>query len=163
MKSTSLINPGTPKHVAQGVPLSDSADLPVWTSRSSDIHHERGQGYTTYNEVRRRGWRYHPGDNSPIRETGEIFNNNQQQKQSMLTDINPASKKKIHVRVLRAEDEVETVLTYRAFDNVRDTLSDLPDMRGTKRFKLLGQCDQDGNTINGNPDLSDEDRQSISK
>lgn len=44
------------------LPLSDSDDTPVWTARSTDVHPERGEGYSTWGEVRSRGYRFNSNE-----------------------------------------------------------------------------------------------------
>lgn len=128
------------------VPLSDSDDMPVWT----------GHKYETWGEVRRRGWRYTPGD---LRlPTDNENTDNFKHKQNMTTSVNPAKRAKIHVRVRRTADDIEMTIPYAAYKDMRNSVDD---MIGDKKLYLLGQCTEDGQVVEGGPDLSESDRQSI--
>lgn len=129
-------------YVPKDLPDSERENVPVFT----------GKGYETYGNVKRRGWRYTPGDQHLPLDNDETSTN-----QKMQTNINPASKKKIYVRV-RRNDDVEMTMPYRAFTNVRNSVNE---QTGTKTVTLLSQCEENGTPIAGGPDLEEVDRQTV--
>lgn len=66
--------------------------------------------------------------------------------------------KAVSVKVRRTADDVELDMPYRSFNFIRD---DIDDMTHQKKFELIGELDEAGNLVEGNPNLLPHDKQAV--
>lgn len=66
------------------------------------------------------------------------------------------------VLVRRNIDGIQMVMPYFSFDQIRESIEQ-KDQTPIRKLSLLGECDQDGNLIDGNPHIHEHDVKDIGK